>query len=188
MFILGVLVGRGTAPIHFDIQELQKELAALKMAYLQKEITRYKINAPETIDKSDLGFHEALKSPERKAPVPTKPDRKNAASSPKKKSSPPDPRHVKPAAKSDEVPSTAMDESGRRYTIQVASSQKMSDADKMVARLKAKGYPAYLESAQIPGKGTWYRVRIGGFRNRTEADRFLAILKKENVKGIVLKR
>ena len=37
MFVLGVLVGRGTAPVHFDIESLQKELAALKEAVQKKE-------------------------------------------------------------------------------------------------------------------------------------------------------
>ena len=35
MFILGVFVGRGTAPVQFDIEELQKELAALKGPFEQ---------------------------------------------------------------------------------------------------------------------------------------------------------
>jgi hypothetical protein len=32
MFVLGVLVGRGSAPVHFDIMELQKELETLRRA------------------------------------------------------------------------------------------------------------------------------------------------------------
>ncbi len=30
MFVLGVLVGRGTAPVNFDIQALQKELLGIE--------------------------------------------------------------------------------------------------------------------------------------------------------------
>ncbi|MDP7417006.1 MAG: hypothetical protein QF888_03315, partial [Desulfobacterales bacterium] len=30
MFFLGILVGRGTAPVKFNIEKLQKKLAALK--------------------------------------------------------------------------------------------------------------------------------------------------------------
>jgi len=36
MFILGVLVGRGTAPVQFDTQALQKELATLRDAMMKK--------------------------------------------------------------------------------------------------------------------------------------------------------
>jgi len=67
MFVLGILVGRGTAPVHFDIEKLQKELTALRSAVLEKELKRYKINSPDSPDKPDLGFHEALKAPERDA-------------------------------------------------------------------------------------------------------------------------
>ena len=37
MFVLGVLVGRGTAPINFDIQALQKELLELKESMVKQE-------------------------------------------------------------------------------------------------------------------------------------------------------
>jgi hypothetical protein len=37
MFVLGVMVGRGTAPVHFDTQALQEELAALRDAMMKKE-------------------------------------------------------------------------------------------------------------------------------------------------------
>ena len=67
MFVLGILVGRGTAPVHFDIEKLQKELAALKEDLLRKEIKRYKIDQPDTAGKPDLGFHEALKAPAENA-------------------------------------------------------------------------------------------------------------------------
>jgi len=37
MFVLGVLVGRDTVPVKFDIEKLQKELVALKEAVIRKE-------------------------------------------------------------------------------------------------------------------------------------------------------
>jgi len=37
MFVLGVLVGRGTAPVQFDIEALQKELIALKESIIKQE-------------------------------------------------------------------------------------------------------------------------------------------------------
>ena len=61
MFVLGVLVGRGTAPVHFDIESLQKELAALKEAVQKKEQQWYKNRSEPVSDNPDLEFHEALK-------------------------------------------------------------------------------------------------------------------------------
>jgi hypothetical protein len=40
MFILGIFVGRGTAPLQFDIKKLQNELAALKEDVVKKELKR----------------------------------------------------------------------------------------------------------------------------------------------------
>ena len=49
-----------------------------------------------------------------------------------------------------------------------------------VDRLKNKGYNAYLTEARNQGK-LWYRVRVGQFGSREEAERIADILKtKEN--------
>lgn len=183
MFALGVLVGRGTAPVRFDIEKLQKELASLKAADLQQQIKRFKINSPDRFDKPDLGFHEALKSA-----APENPDRKPVKPPPPKKLPPSEKRAPAPGSGSEELNRKAMVESDRQYTIQVAASQEQGVADQMVARLKAKGYPAYRETSRIPGKGVWHRVRIGAYRDRTEADRFLETLHQDKLKGFVLKR
>ena len=75
------------------------------------------------------------------------------------------------------------------YTVQVASSQSEEKAFALVNRLKVKGYPAYVEEAEIEGK-KWYRVRVGSFRNRDDAQRLVDKLKeKEGLKeSIVWKR
>lgn len=187
MFILGVLVGRGTAPVRFDIERLQKELAALKFSALQKEMERYKVKAFDTFGKPDLEFHEALKSAEAKPPPVERSDHGTASPPPQKKPAPAAGQPKKPVERSNEPVSKALEEPDRLFTIQVASSRNRAIADSMVARLKAKGYPAYRESARLPGKGVWYRIRIGSFRDRNEANRFLATLHKDNLKGFVLK-
>ncbi len=61
MFVLGVLVGRGTAPVHFDMESLQKELAALKEAVQKKEQEWYQNRSDKASARPDLEFHEALK-------------------------------------------------------------------------------------------------------------------------------
>ena len=43
MFVLGILIGRGIAPVQFDIEKLQKELASLKEAVIKKEELRFKM-------------------------------------------------------------------------------------------------------------------------------------------------
>jgi len=189
MFVLGVLVGRGTAPVHFDIEKLQKELAALKEDLLRKEIKRYKIDQPDTAGKPDLGFHEALKAPadgggkkKQTADRQDKGEKRVARAG----SSAPD-SAIKADVQNREKPTPGPRETGRGLTIQVASSKDAGFADSLVARLKAQNYPAYRVTARIPGKGTWHRVRIGRFDNRAEAARFLDRLKKDRLKGIIVK-
>lgn len=66
---------------------------------------------------------------------------------------------------------------GLPYAVQVASSQSEEKALALVNRLKAKDYPAYLEEAEIKGE-KWYRVRVGSFRNREDAQRLVDKLKE----------
>jgi cell division septation protein DedD len=57
----------------------------------------------------------------------------------------------------------------------------------MLERWKGKGYAAYLTPADIPGRGRWYRVRIGGFGSRDEAARYLKELSsRESVDALVV--
>ena len=61
MFVLGILVGRGTAPVHFDIEVLQKELKALKESIIRQQEERERVEIPTVKEKKELDFYEALK-------------------------------------------------------------------------------------------------------------------------------
>ena len=69
MFVLGVLVGRGTAPVHFDIEALQKELIALKESILKQEEEKMKADAALAEKKRELDFYEALKGSKQDEPL-----------------------------------------------------------------------------------------------------------------------
>lgn len=56
-----------------------------------------------------------------------------------------------------------------KYALQIGSYQQMSEANSIVEKWQNKGYPAYLMIADIPDRGRWYRVRLGGFATRDEA-------------------
>jgi len=58
--------------------------------------------------------------------------------------------------------------------------------EKTVKTLINKGYPAYMTMSEIPGKGTWYRVRVGEFKDRKEAEKVLSRLSKDKIKGIIV--
>jgi len=66
---------------------------------------------------------------------------------------------------------------GGRYTVQIGAFQKEGEAKQIVNNLKSKGYPAFIKTSEIPGKGIWYRVRIGTFTTRVTAKLYAANLK-----------
>ena len=61
MFGLGVWVGRGTAPLRFDIAKLETELAEMTARLLQEEQQRTTIAQEAAGDWANLDFYEALK-------------------------------------------------------------------------------------------------------------------------------
>lgn len=58
------------------------------------------------------------------------------------------------------------------YTIQVASFKNEYESDELAAKLRGRGYQSYVVAADIPGKGRWYRVRVGKFKSKREASSF----------------
>jgi len=69
------------------------------------------------------------------------------------------------------------------YTIQVASSQRRGDAERVAKKLSARG--AHVVAAEVPGKGRWYRVQLGEYPSRDAASRQLASLSRAGVQGVV---
>ena len=69
------------------------------------------------------------------------------------------------------------------YTIQVASSPRRPDAERVARKLSARG--ARVVAADVPGKGRWYRVQIGEYPSRDAAARQLASLSRVGVQGVV---
>lgn len=68
---------------------------------------------------------------------------------------------------------------GGAFTLQLSAFQTREEADRFVARLRDRGYAPYIVAAEVAGKGTWYRVRMGSFPSRDAASRYLADFKRE---------
>ena len=49
------------------------------------------------------------------------------------------------------------------YQLQVSSFHTQAEAEAFAEQLRARGHRAYAIEARVPGRGTWYRVRIGPF-------------------------
>lgn len=73
------------------------------------------------------------------------------------------------------------------FAIQLGSYPTPTEASQVLARWKKKGYAAYQVIADIPGRGQWYRVRLGGFPNRVDAKKYLDRFQaKEKVEAIIV--
>ncbi len=215
MFVLGILVGREMVPVKFDIEKLQNELATLKEAVIKKELDQYKIESSTDESKTKMGFYETLKKtgdeprlkndiisrqkesePKKTASLQKKrmPSQETvpapkAKSLDSKKAPQNNPSAVASSSASQGRPGgQGHDRADNKFTIQVASLKDSGIADKLVGRLKKGGYPAYRSIGKVPGKGIWYRVRVGSFNSRLEAGPILKRLKKEKIDGIIVQR
>ncbi len=205
MFVLGILVGREMVPVKFDIEKLQNDLAALKEAVIKKELDQYKIDSSTDDSKTKMGFYETLKKTGGEARLKNdtierqkKSEPKKTASLQKKKSEPKKTASLQkkkmPTQKTGPAPKVKTSDSKKaspnnnKFTIQVASLKDSGVADKLVSRLKKGGYPAYRSIGKIPGKGIWYRVRVGYFNSRSEAGSTFKRLKKEKLDAIIVQR
>jgi DedD protein len=124
-----------------------------------------KAEKPDTIEKT--GKVEKSVGAEKAPPVP-KPMPEPVAAAPKE-----------PAAASAPLPSpTPAAAAGDGYAVQVAAVNARGDADAIAKRFSSKGYTAYVE---VPpnGTGTVFRVRIGTFKTKREAETIAAKLQKE---------
>lgn len=189
MFALGVLVGRDQAPIKYDINAIGKQLSKLKQrdSVTDSGAANKKSGGPK--DKNQLDFYEAL--PENredtripKIPKPA-PEEPTAPAKMAKPSQAPAGEKQAQRENTSPQPKVAAVESGR-YTIQASSVKNRPDADRLLSKLIKRGYPAYLLTSQIEGKGTWHRVRIGSYPTKDAAKRVLDELRQAGMKPILV--
>jgi len=58
---------------------------------------------------------------------------------------------------------------GNYFVVQVAAFRSSSISENEAGKYRNKGYNAFVEAAEIPGRGIWYRVRVGNFNSKEEA-------------------
>ena len=201
MFVLGVLVGRGTMPVKFDITAIEQKMAApQKTEPIKPDKKGSQKDSAAVKDKTTLDFYEALKEDKEDTKVSVRPKPKadkpktekpaqKAAEPVKKQKEPktPEPQQQKASPKKQDVVAKTSTPSPT-YTIQAASVRNAGDADRMIQKLKKRGYPAYRSIGKVPGKGIWFRVRVGSYKSKSEARATLDKLKKDGLKPILVLR
>ncbi len=114
------------------------------------------------------------KTPENSSPAPQQETPTNAATPPTTQATPAD---------KSEIPKDATTnlegQNGQgKYSLQAASFPSQQAASEFSEKLIRSGVPAYIASANIAGKGQWFRVRVGRFVNPTEAEKYAAQAKQ----------
>ena len=213
MFGIGVLVGRGTSPLKFDVSELQKKLQIARNELKNRQRKQVAQKSDPAKEKPELEFYESLKKNGDDTEIPKEPpsliekqseattaktsakpkkeSKKRLTKTDKKGTAPATPAPKEPAAASKPqpaAPESATPPAAKPYTIQVAAFKAPADADKLVAELKQKGFSAYRAIGKVPGKGIWYRVRVGEFDNKAEAGSTIAKLKKAGKMAMIVKK
>ncbi len=71
------------------------------------------------------------------------------------------------------------------FTVQLISTSSRAEADKLVGKLE--GFEPRVESAEVTGKGRVFRVRVGSYESRAEAEKAIkAIAAKAGTRGMVV--
>jgi cell division septation protein DedD len=98
---------------------------------------------------------------------------------------PPQPAVSKPVAP---LPAAAPPggEVGTGFTVQVAASRTKADAESLVKILKSKGYPVFLVTPEYArADDNLFRVQVGPFTSREDADKVRAKLAQEGFKPFI---
>jgi cell division protein FtsN len=208
MFVLGILVGRGTAPVAVDMNRLEQELRDLKTTLLEKENAQLALESDERRTPADLGFYEALKKPGQArdfkmdpppqvetvealspppqppaAPPADEPARKTVAQAPAPEARPrKDIGNVRSATRKE----ASADAVQGRFSVQVGAFKDADRAEQMAADLRGKGFPSCRIETPLQNGAALHRVRVGAFKDRGAAESMLAKLKSSNIKGLVV--
>lgn len=80
-------------------------------------------------------------------------------------------------------------ESGKGWTVQVASFREQHVAENMVSQLRKDQLPAYMVRSQVKNVGLRFRVRVGPYEDRGSADRMAAMVRSQYKRaGLVLRQ
>jgi len=94
-----------------------------------------------------------------------------------------------PTVERGDAPTPAHAGSDGAYTVQVISYNQRDEAEAFAAALRVRGHHAFTTSADIPGRGRHFRVRIGPFETLHAAEAFRRDFEaRERMATIVVRR
>jgi DedD protein len=175
IFLCGVLVGRGVRAERGPIDASAAPAATSAVADAA-------ISAAPPPG-APASANEDLSYPNRLSGGTPAPEKLRAAEPPAPRAEAPPPASAAP--KRPDIPGreggpsgATAEPSGVGFAIQVAALRQRAEADSVARGLTTKGYPAYVMSPEA-GAPAVFRVRVGKFKDRREAESIAARLQKE---------
>lgn len=187
VFLLGVRVGRGARDAQVDEPEQTSAAAPVTQPAPVAAPPITEPPAPAADGQDDLSYHkrlqgegtpqETLKRQEeakpQPAPAPKAPAAAAAVPTPVATSA-----HVPPPvpASIDNLPT-----SGRsgKWAVQVIATQDRAIAGSVLKKLAAKGYPAFLVNPSANATPAFYKVQVGRYTDKGEAEKVSLRIKKD---------
>ena len=74
-----------------------------------------------------------------------------------------------------------------QYYLQAGSFQTEVDANNLKAKLALIGVEALIQTASLPDKGVWHRVRVGPYSDIEELNKVRATLSQNGVQSSLIK-
>lgn len=74
-----------------------------------------------------------------------------------------------------------------QYFLQAGSFQNEADANNLKARLALMGVESTIQSANVPDKGVWHRVRVGPFNDIEEMNKSRTTLAQNGIQPSLIK-
>jgi DedD protein len=178
MSFRGALTGKeATAPVEKKIDQLAAEKKKAEPSSAKKDDAKSsetkkdeaKSEAKPEAKKDEPKASEAKSSEAKKDEAKSSEAKKDDAKSSEAKAEKKDVAKVADASadKPIEKPSESAPpkEEKTRYTLQLSSFQDKVEAEAYLAKVKEQGYQAQITQAEVEGKGTFYRVRMGTYRS-----------------------
>jgi DedD protein len=186
IFLSGVMVGRGVEAQRASVTEEQVDPAADPTAVVQTPAATTAASgasgAPVTAQET-LTYPQRLETPTPpietlKAPAePIAPTTSTPTPPVERAAEPVAAAPVRPAPAPARVAAPLREPAGTGFVVQVAAVNKREEAETIARRLGGKGYPAFVTTPA--GVASVFRVRVGKYDSRREAESVAGRLEKE---------
>jgi DedD protein len=117
---------------------------------------------------------EAKPEPKPEAKPEPKPEPKREpkpamAATPPQKAAPLPPARAQVVATAAAAANKKPDATAAHFTLQLSSFPDKAEAEEFMRKIQSSGYKPFLVASEVPGKGIFYRVRVGDYGSRQAA-------------------